>query len=137
MDEYEKLLNKAKKGQPEVAVNVERFEVPKVTGHVQGNRTIISNFYQIASTLRREPEHLLKFVLKELAAPGELTNSALIIGTKVPSAKINEKIEQYVQLFVICPICKRPDTNLIKEDKNIYLRCMACGTKTVIKSNII
>ena len=64
---------------PESAHKKERFEVPKVKGHIQGNRTIINNFYQIAQVLGREPEHLLKFVLKELATPGELKKNALII----------------------------------------------------------
>ena len=69
--DYEKMLEKARKELPESVLKTERFEIPKVKGHIQGNRTIISNFNQIAKTLRREPEHLLKFVLKELAAPGE------------------------------------------------------------------
>ena len=35
--DYEKLLKDAKKKLPEVKVCAERFEVPKVTGHIQGN----------------------------------------------------------------------------------------------------
>jgi len=134
--DYEKLLGRARKSLPESVLKSERFEYAKVVGHIQGNRTIISNFYQIADALHREPEHLLKYVLKELATPGELKKAALIIGTKVSSSRINEKIKQYVKEFVICAECKRPDTKLSKEDKITFLKCQACGAKHAIKVRI-
>jgi translation initiation factor 2 subunit 2 len=134
MDEYEKLLDKARKELPESVLKAERFEIPKVKGHIQGNRTIISNFFQIADTFRREPEHLLKYILKELATPGELTKSALIMGTKISASRINEKIERYANEFVICSECKRPDTQLVREDKIVFIKCLACGAKHPVKA---
>jgi translation initiation factor 2 subunit 2 len=131
--EYEKLLDKAREKLPESVLNCERFEIPKVLGHIQGNRTVLSNFYQIAETLGREPEHLLKYILKELATPGELKKNAVIIGTKVPASRINQKIEQYAETFVICPECKRPDTKLIKEEGFVFMKCLACGAKKNVR----
>ncbi|MEE9525070.1 MAG: translation initiation factor IF-2 subunit beta [Candidatus Woesearchaeota archaeon] len=131
--DYAKLLDKARKELPESVLKVERFEIPKVRGHIQGNRTIINNFHQIAAVMHRKPEHLLKYVLKSLAAPGELKQSALIIGTKVPAAKINEKIQKYAEEFVICPECKKPDTELIKEGDVMFMKCLACGSKHPVK----
>src|SRR3989344_9194301 len=99
--DYKSMLEDARKNLPEAVFLKERFEIPKVLGHIQGNRTVISNFPQIASTLRRDVSHLLKYVLKELAAPGEIKKSgALIMGTKVPAPRINEKIRQYANEFV-------------------------------------
>ncbi len=131
--DYNELLQRARKDLPEISVATERFEIPKVVGHIQGNRTVISNFAQIATTLRREPEHLLKYVLKELATPGEMTKSALIVGTKVPASRINEKIVQYVRDFVACPVCKKPDTKLLREDKVTILKCTACGARNPVQ----
>lgn len=127
--EYKSLLERAIKSLPELSQATERFEIPRVVGHIQGNRTVISNFHQIASFLRRDADHLLKYVLKELAAPGELTKTALILGTKVPASRINEKISQYVKSFVICPECRKPDTKMLKEDKVTILKCSACGAR--------
>ena len=79
---------------PEIAETSERFEVPKVKGHVQGNKTIISNFLQIANIIHRDHNHLLKYTLKELAAPGEIRNNLLMIGTKISSGRINEHSEE-------------------------------------------
>jgi len=131
---YEKMLDKARKELPESMLKVERFEIPKVRGHIQGNRTIINNFHQIAAVLRRKTEHLLKYVLKELAAPGELKQSALIIGTKVSASKVNEKIKKYAEKFVICPECKKPDTKLVNEEGTVFIKCLACGAKHPVKA---
>lgn len=128
--DYEELLREGKKKLPEIIPKSERFSIPNIRGHVQGNRTVLSNFIQIAETLGREPEHLLKFILKELATPGEIKKTgAIIIGSKVPASRINEKIQLYAEKYVICKECGRPDTKLIREGDVLYIRCMACGSK--------
>ena len=134
---YKEMLDEARKSLPEVVFIKERFEIPKVLGHMQGNRTVISNFLQIASALRRDVNHLLKYVLKELATPGEIKKSgALILGTKVPASRINEKIRQYANEFVLCFECGKPDTKIEKEGELAYMKCTACGAKNFVKAKI-
>ena len=130
------MLEKARKELPEHILKSERFEIPKVKGHIQGNRTIISNFQQIADVLGRPAEHLLKYILKELATPGELKKTGVIIGRKISAISVNEKIEKYAKEFVICSECKRPDTQLIKKEKNTFIKCQACGAQHPAKSKI-
>jgi len=133
---YEELSKRAKKDLPELSEEVARCEVPKVKGHIQGNKTVLSNFHQIAAALGRPVEHFQKYVLRELATPGELTQSALMIGTKISASRVNEKILEYVKDFVICPVCNRPDTKLLKEDKITSIKCSVCGAKEPIKVKI-
>jgi len=135
--DYKEMLGNVRKDLPEAVFLKERFEIPKVVGHIQGNRTILTNFIQIASTLRRDVEHLLKYVLKELATPGEIKKSgALILGTKVPASRINDKIRQYANEFVLCFECGKPDTKIEKEDSLTYMKCTACGAKNIVKARI-
>lgn len=135
--DYEKLLEKAKKDMPEAALEKERFEIPKIIGHLQGNRTVLSNFIQIANLFGRTPEHMLKFILKEIAAPGEIKKSgSVMIGTKVSASKINEKIKKYAHEFVLCPECGKPDTKIVKEGNINCLRCLACGSKKAVKMKL-
>jgi len=135
--DYKKLLKQARKELPETATTTERFEIPKVKGHIQGNRTIITNFQQIATLFRRDQEHVLKYILKELATPGEIKKSgSVIIGTKVSAGRINEKIKEYAHEFVFCPECGKPDTKLEKDEKFTFIKCLACGAKNYVKSNI-
>jgi len=136
MEDYEKLLDDAYKNVKKVVSTGERFEMPKVEGRFEGKKTVITNFFTVASKLRRDSEHLQKYLSKELAAAGVVDGERLILNKKVPSAKINPKIEQYAKEFVICRECKKPDTELIKEGRFTYLHCLACGAKHAIYSKI-
>ncbi|MDP3765017.1 MAG: translation initiation factor IF-2 subunit beta [Nanoarchaeota archaeon] len=135
--DYKKMLEDVRKNLPEAVFLKERFEIPNILGHIQGNRTVISNFLQIASVLRRDVSHLLKYVLKEIATPGEIKKSgALILGTKVPASRINEKIRQYANDFVLCFECGKPDTKIEKGEGLTYMKCTACGAKNIVKAKI-
>ena len=133
---YEQMLDEGIKSLPEKVTSGERFEIPKVRGHIQGNRTIISNFYQIADILGRPPEHMLKFILKELATPGDMKKNTVIIGRKVPASSINEKIAKHAQEFVFCKECSKPDTKLVKKEGFLFMKCTACGAQHPVKSKI-
>jgi translation initiation factor 2 subunit 2 len=133
---YEDLLKKAYKELPKTEVSVDRFEIPKVQGMVQGNKTIINNFAKIVQTFRRDPSHLLKYLLRELASSGNIDGQRLILNRKINSSLINQKIEQYAKDFVICKECGKPDTVIKKEDRFSQIKCQACGAKYTIKSKI-
>jgi len=120
---------------PEEVTHKSRFEIPTSKGHIQGNMTVINNFYQIVTDFGRTKEHLLKFLLKELATRGDLTDKALLLRRRVSSAIVNEKIKKYAEKFVICPECGKPDTKIVKEGNVTFMRCMACGSKHMIKGN--
>jgi len=136
MESYETLLNQAYKKVKQVDSSSERFEIPKIQGRFEGKKTILTNFFSIASYLRRPVEHFQKFLSKELAAAGQKDNDRLILNKKVPSAKINQKIEQYVREFILCKECGKPDTKIIKQDRIQFLHCLACGAKHPIRSKI-
>lgn len=136
MTTYEKMLEQAYKKVKQVDVSGGRFEIPKIEGHFEGRKTILTNFFQIASHIRRNPEHFQKFMLRELAASGQKEGDRFVLNIKVPSAKINQKIEQYVKEFVLCKECKKPDTELIKEDRLTFIRCLACGAKHSVRGKI-
>jgi len=136
MESYEELLDKAYQKVKQVKPNEGRFEIPKIEGLFEGKKTILTNFFQIAIQLRRNPEHFQKFLFKELATSGQKEGERLILNNKIPSKKINDKIEQYANEFVICKECKKPDTELMKEDRLTFLKCLACGAKHPIRSKI-
>lgn len=134
MKSYEDLLKKAEEELPEQVQGGERFNLEKIKGHLEGNKTILINLKKIAKDVRRDETHLLKYLLRELATPGKLVGERVIFGTKVAASLINKKIKKYVSEYVFCSECNKPDTQLI-EDKGItYLRCMACGAKKPVKN---
>lgn len=134
---YRQLLEKAKKEMPKSVHEKERFEIPPIKGHIQGTKTIIVNLQRIAQHLHRPIEHLLKYLLKELATPGEIKkNDSVIFGRKISSSDFNAKIKQYADEFVFCKECGKPDTEFLKENNMMFIKCMVCGAKNPIKSKI-
>ncbi len=136
MENYQELLKKAYKEVKVVSSSSSRFEIPKVTGQVSGKNTIITNISAIASYLRRPIEHLAKFLQRELAAYGKINNDRLILNAKLNSAKVNEKIQEYAKLFVLCPVCGKPDTEIISQKGIKSKHCLACGATSPIRSKI-
>jgi translation initiation factor 2 subunit 2 len=134
--DYESFLDRGKEIIPDELESAERLEVPNVRGHLQGNKTIISNFFQICKVLNREPEQVLKFLLKEMATKADTKNNFIIFNNKLPSKKINEKIKKYTDLFVLCKECNKPETELIAEKNLVFLKCQACGAKYTIQYKI-
>lgn len=133
METYEKLLEKAYKKVKVISSASERFEIPKVQGQVSGKNTIITNIEEISSTLRRPIEHISKFLQKELAAYTKLESGRLIINTKLNSEKVNEKLSLYTKLFVLCPVCNKPDSEITSEKGIKIKHCLACGAKSPIR----
>jgi translation initiation factor 2 subunit 2 len=132
---YNELLEKLYK-EVKVVKATDRFEIPKVTGHIEGNKTIVDNFQEICNILRRKPEHLAKFLSRELATQTLIDKGRIIFNRKLSSSRINEKIQAYAEEFIICRECKKPDTELIKEGKFLFLHCLACGAKHSVRLKI-
>ena len=64
---YDELLKKACAQMPEVSTKRERLELPRIYINTVGMRTIISNFKEICYALDRDPQHVLKFLTREMA----------------------------------------------------------------------
>lgn len=130
--EYNKLLERAYAGLPKTVGTGERFEIPRVVGIRMGRRTIIQNFGEISARLNREPNHLLKFLVREMATAASLDSARAIFQGRFDIATVTRLLNIYAQRFVICPICSRPDTKIEKEGRFMFLRCEACGARSSI-----
>ena len=133
---YEELLEEAYQKVKPITSNGERFEIMEIQGMLEGNKTIVTNFAQIASHLRRKPEHLAKFLQRELATPATLEGERLVMQRKIMKSKIQEKLKEYVEEFVLCKECNKPDTELVKQGEFMFIHCMACGAKHSVRAKI-
>ncbi len=129
---YDKLLKKAFMQIPERGEEKKRFEIPRLVGEVQGNKTFVKNFVDVVKTIRRDPKHVAKFLFKELATPGEIKDNQLILQRKLSNNLLNERFEDYIKRFVLCHECGKPDTRLVKEDRIWILECEACGARKAV-----
>jgi translation initiation factor 2 subunit 2 len=131
--EYEKMLDRIYAGLPKRTLSKERFEMPRAESLVQGKKTIIKNFSAIAKTIKRDEKHMFKFITKESASAGATEEGRLILNGKFSETQINELIKNYITQFVLCPECKKPDTQ-IKVMRGVkVLKCEACGAISSVK----
>lgn len=132
--DYKKLLKRAQGDAPTIKADKGRFVVPKVDVFYEGRTTVLRNFDKILDAINRDAEHLLKFLLRELGTAGEKEGNRVVLQGKVQPRQIQERINAYIDMYVMCQECNRPDTHLVKEGRTILLRCDACGAFRPIKS---
>jgi translation initiation factor 2 subunit 2 len=130
---YDELLKRACAQMPQVAEKRERLELPRLYINTVGMRTIISNFKDVADALDRDPQHILKFLTREMATAATFADTRAIFQGKFQRDSFDRLLQRYLEGYVICPVCKRPDTRIVKEKRLSFLVCNACGAKSSIK----
>jgi translation initiation factor 2 subunit 2 len=130
---YDELLKRACSQMPEVSLKQERLELPRLFVNTVGMRTIISNFKEVADSLDRDPQHILKFLTREMATAATFHDTRAIFQGKFHRDSFERLLQRYLESYVICPVCKRPDTKVVKEKRLSFLVCNACGAKSAIK----
>jgi translation initiation factor 2 subunit 2 len=105
----------------------ERFVVPEPRLFSEGKTTVLENFAAISEKLNREHGQVFKFFLRELGTAGKMEGSRAMFNGRFNIGTISDLIGAYIQEYVTCSECGRPDTHLIKEGRVLTLRCDACG----------
>jgi len=133
VESYEALLNKAYEEVTEPSEDGERWSYPEPRSIVEGKTTILENFSDIVSALRRDQEHLMKYLLSELGTAGKIDGSRAIFNGKFEDSLFTPMIRGYVDDYVICSECGKPDTRLFKDDRVLLLKCEACGSHRPVR----
>ena len=130
---YRELLKRAHSQLPPEVLEHKRFEVPRVRSGTIGMRTYIVNFKEIADALNRDPQHLLRYLAREMATAGTVDGVRAIFQGKFRSDALDRLVQRYVEEFETCPVCKGPDTKIVKEKRLSFLVCNACGARSSIR----
>ncbi|NOY10622.1 MAG: translation initiation factor IF-2 subunit beta [Archaeoglobi archaeon] len=133
MKSYDELLERAYSMLPEKVISRERFEIPKVSVQKEGSRTIVKNFGVIAKTINRSEEHLYKYLVRSLGTAGVVESGRLILQGKFTDKEIQKEIDDYVKTYVLCRECGAPDTEFVREERVLFVKCLACGAKHSVK----
>lgn len=127
MNDYLENLDRALSKLPDIKGTGERFVVPEPKLLTEGKTTVLENFAAIVDKLNRDPEHVFKFLLRELGTAGKHEGQRAIFNGKFSSSVFTQLIDAYIKDYVTCSECGRPDTHLIKVERFLTLRCDACG----------
>lgn len=133
MEDYEALLNRAIANLPDMETTDVRFVIPEPRIMMEGKTTILDNFNNIADVINRAPDHLMKYLTREMGTAGKIDGTRAIFQGRFSKDMFKANIEAYVEEFVMCSECGRPDTQLIKMDRTMVLKCAACGAHRPVK----
>ena len=131
---YRELLERAQSQLPSDANDHKRFEVLPPRSVINGMRTILTNFKEICVALNREPRHVLKFFSREMATAATMQRNRAIFQGKFRFDTFERLIQRYVKEFVVCPVCTRPATKIVKDRLFLFLVCEACGARSSIST---
>jgi len=132
--DYRKLLKKVLDNASTKKVVEDRFKLPKAEIFYEGNTTVIKNFDKVSDAVNRDPYLILKFLLGGVGTAGELDGGRVVFQGKIPPKHIQDKLKEYIDTYVMCSECNRPDTHLVKQGRTILIRCDACGAFRSVRS---
>jgi translation initiation factor 2 subunit 2 len=127
MEEYVNQLDRALKQMPSTTTSDSRFTIPALKVFIEGKTTIFDNFDAICDYIRREQEHVMKFLLNELGTAGKIVGDRAIFQGRFSRDEIERQIQRYMDEYVLCWECKKPDTHFEKLERVWVLKCDACG----------
>ncbi|ENN96707.1 translation initiation factor IF-2 subunit beta [Methanocaldococcus villosus KIN24-T80] len=125
--DYKALLKRAREQIPEYVYQKDRFELPEIELLIEGNRTIIRNFKELAKAMNRDMEMLAKYLFKETGSAGSIEGNRLILQRRINPELLKARINDFLREYVLCKECGKPDTKIIKEGRIHLLKCTACG----------
>jgi translation initiation factor 2 subunit 2 len=132
--DYKTLLKRAKEKLPEEISRHERFQVPEADIVGEGKTTILRNFEDICQRINRDPNQVLTYLLRELGTAGAMEGRRVVFKGRVTPQQVADRLGSYVETYVLCSECDRPDTRLVKEDRVHMLECDACGARRPVKA---
>jgi len=125
--DYEASLDRALDAVPDFRAEEDRLTVPDAAAQKDGAFTRLTNLADIADALSREPQHLHRFIQRELGTNGKLEGGRSRYNGTFSGEDFDAAVAAYMEEYVICSECGLPDTRLVREDRTPMLRCDACG----------
>ena len=131
--EYDRMLDRLYMMLPEKTASKERFEMPALDIGFQGKKTLIRNFSRALKAVGREERQFYKYVTKETATAATMDEGKLTLNGKFFADNINRLWNNYLNEYVLCHECKKPDTQIIERNGVKVLKCTACGAISAIR----
>jgi len=132
-DDYKEILGRLRETLPETVTAQSRFKVPELEVLYEGKTTVLRNFGDVVDAINRKPAHLMAYLLREVGTAGNQEARRALFKGRVPLKQLEGRINNYVDLFVLCSECRRPDTKLVKDGRTLVLECEACGAHRPVK----
>ena len=128
----DRVFNKITKDRPELQDKKRTKMKPPQVAPYGSRKTIFVNFVDICSTMHREPEHALGFLLAELGTSGSIDGQQrLVLKGRFTPKGVENIIRRYISEYVTCKMCRSADTILSRDQSTrlYYMECQSCAAK--------
>jgi len=137
---YEFLLKKIikEKEKNNIIIEEKKINSIKIPNIVKiGSKTVLwINFECICKTLKRDMNHVSKFIFTELCTTGSINiNNQLKIKGIFRSLHIESLLKKYINKYITCKNCFNVNTIFVKDIKN-RLQSLKCNDCNSIRTNI-
>ncbi|KAJ5068992.1 eukaryotic translation initiation factor 5 [Anaeramoeba ignava] len=98
-------------------------------GRGGNTKTIITNIKDISESLETKPEYMTQFFSTELASRAwwnEEQKQTVIKGV-FEESQIQDLIFKFIEKYILCPVCKLPELDLVVGTNDIEFKCRASG----------
>ena len=105
-----------------------RYKMPKMILSYRKNGTIITNLDELAKSLNRKSDELLKMFSWNLG-----THSILklkLLSGSYTGDQLRDQLLKYIDEYILCETCGNPETIYILSKKKLCLQCQACSSLT-------
>eukprot|EP00753_Platysulcus_tardus_P019682 PLAT7423.1.p1 GENE.PLAT7423.1~~PLAT7423.1.p1 ORF type:complete len:429 (+),score=220.08 PLAT7423.1:76-1362(+) len=115
-----------------------RYKMPRLESVVQGRgngiKTVVKNASAIAEALHRGAGTITKFFGVELGALSkwDASRERSVVNGAHETRELQRLLFRFIELFVLCPSCRYPETSFKISKGIIYHRCAACGAKSPV-----
>ncbi|GKB55047.1 eukaryotic translation initiation factor 2 subunit beta [Tanacetum coccineum] len=97
-------------------------------------KSVFINFMDLCPTMRRQPDHVMTFLLAEMGINGSLDGQQrLVVKDRFATKNFEGILRRYINEYVIRNGCRSRDTILSKENHLFFLRCEQCGSGRFIQ----
>jgi len=104
-----------------------RDEIEIKVLNTNGGNTELSNIKTISDQLSDDIELIIKYIKKNINTNITKKNNIHIINKIITKNELEDIIEEYIKLFILCKSCGNPEFSKTNTKKEEIRTCKACG----------
>ena len=109
-----------------------RYKRPIIDIEKQKNGVKIKNLNALAKSIYLEDVTIIRFLQKKL---GCQSKKDILLKKDIDIIKLDDLIEEFIS-SLICTECKNPEMQVYQDDKDTYLKCLACGNSRIVGTDL-
>lgn len=102
-----------------------------------GIKTSIFNARSIANAIGRTTASLTQWYSYSLAVQAKQVQNGtqIYLNGDHQSKALIDKLYEFIDTFVLCPVCSNPETTYVHRGNSLYLHCTSCGNTSQVNPN--